>query len=76
VRDSVSENRSEVPGYSALLLLEFDVNFVWLRLGELIAPQAPRKDVEVHMRHGLARRDTILRRNRIESASKYQSQRR
>jgi len=42
----------------------------------LIAPQAPRKDVEVHMRHGLARRDTILRRNRIESASKYQSQRR
>jgi hypothetical protein len=45
----------------ALLLLEFVKNLVVSGPGEAITLQAPWEDMEVHMRHGLARRDTILR---------------
>jgi len=54
-------NRSEILTKHTLLLLKFRVNLVASGLGEAIASQSPREDVEVYMRHGLTRRATVLR---------------
>ena len=54
-------NRSEILTKHTLLLLKFGINLVASGLGEAIASQSPREDVEVYMRHGLTRRATVLR---------------
>jgi hypothetical protein len=52
---------SEILWERALLLLKFVENLVVSGPGEAITLQTPWEEMEVHMWHGLARRDTILR---------------
>ena len=54
-------NPSEILRERPLLLLKFVENFVVSGPGETITLQTPWEEMEVHMWHGLARRDTILR---------------
>ena len=60
VRLRLGSGRSEVLREHPFSLLKFDIDGIVLRPGEQIALLAPRDEVEVDMRHGLPRGDTVL----------------